>query len=61
MSKDQIKGTATETTGKAQEKLGKVIGYTGQQVKGLNKAISGGAQRIVGNGKAALKVATQKP
>ncbi|NMM27900.1 MAG: CsbD family protein [Glaciimonas sp.] len=49
MNKNQIKGTAKESVGKAQEAAGKLIGSDKQQVKGLDKQIIGKVQKAVGD------------
>lgn len=55
MNKDQVKGVAKEVTGKAQEKVGKLVGSKEQQIKGLAKQISGETQKNLGDVKQAVK------
>lgn len=49
MNKNQIKGTAKEGVGKAQEAAGKLMGSNAQKAKGLGKQIAGKAQKAFGN------------
>jgi uncharacterized protein YjbJ (UPF0337 family) len=49
MNKNQIKGTAKEIVGKAQEEAGKLVGSDEQQIKGLDKQITGKVQKSVGD------------
>ncbi|MEO7559225.1 MAG: CsbD family protein [Nitrosospira sp.] len=59
MNKDQIKGTAKDVAGKAQEETGKVVGSKEQQAKGLVKQVAGKAQKGVGDVKEAIKDSTK--
>jgi uncharacterized protein YjbJ (UPF0337 family) len=49
MNTNQVKGTAKDVAGKAQEKFGEVTGSTDLQVKGLGKQVEGKIQKGVGN------------
>ena len=60
MNKDQVKGAAKDLTGKVQEEAGKLVGSKEQQAKGLNKQISGKAEKIYGDVKEAIKDAGTK-
>ena len=60
MNKDQVKGTAKETVGKVQEKVGEVTGNTNQQVKGMAKQVEGKTQKTVGDAKEMLRDARHK-
>ena len=55
MNKDQVKGMAKFAVGKAQEKMGKLVGSKGQQIKGISKQISGKAQKGVGDIEQSIK------
>ncbi len=55
MNKDQVKGILKDVAGKAQEKVGKLIGNKQQQVKGLGKQISGNAEKSYGDAKEIVK------
>ncbi|MFG6432199.1 CsbD family protein [Roseateles sp. LYH14W] len=55
MNSDQIKGTAKDIAGKAQRKLGEVVGSTEQQVKGGLKQVEGKAQKAAGDAKEVFK------
>ena len=59
MNKDQINGVAKDLAGKVQEAAGKVVGSKEQQVKGLNKQISGKAEKNYGDLKQAVKNASK--
>ncbi len=59
MNKDQVKGTVKEAVGKAQRKVGEVIGSTEQQVKGAVKQAEGKSQKVVGDAKQLVKDATR--
>ncbi|HEY1326505.1 MAG TPA: CsbD family protein [Casimicrobiaceae bacterium] len=48
MNSNQVKGTAKDIAGKAQEKFGEVTGSTEQQVKGQAKQVEGNVQKGVG-------------
>ena len=49
MNSNQVKGTAKDIGGKAQEKLGEVTGNTSQQIKGVANQAEGKIQKGVGN------------
>ncbi|HET9112388.1 MAG TPA: CsbD family protein [Burkholderiales bacterium] len=55
MNKDQIKGTAKEIAGKAQEGVGKVTNNKEQQAKGLGKQVAGKAEKTLGDAKETIK------
>jgi uncharacterized protein YjbJ (UPF0337 family) len=55
MSRDQIKGAATEAAGKIQQKAGELVGDNEQQAKGLTKQVEGSLQKKVGDAKEVLK------
>ncbi|HEV7799478.1 MAG TPA: CsbD family protein [Burkholderiales bacterium] len=54
MNKDQVKGTAKDIAGKAQEKVGELTGSEKQQIKGLKNQAEGKVQKGVGNVKEAV-------
>lgn len=49
MNRNEIKGTAKDIAGKAQQKMGEVTGSTEQQVKGVGKQVEGKLQKGSGN------------
>jgi len=49
MNTNQVKGTAKDIAGKAQEQIGNATGNTSQQVKGVAKQVEGKLQKGVGN------------
>lgn len=55
MNKDQVNGAAKEAAGKAQEKVGQVIGSTDMEADGLVKQGEGKLQKAYGAVKEALK------
>jgi uncharacterized protein YjbJ (UPF0337 family) len=55
MNKDQIKGTIKDAAGKVQEKTGQVIGSPEQELKGIQKQVSGKTQKAVGDLKEVVK------
>jgi uncharacterized protein YjbJ (UPF0337 family) len=55
MNKDQVKGSIKTAAGKVQEKTGRAIGSTEQELKGLSKQVDGKAQKAVGDIKETLK------
>ncbi|MDB5799919.1 MAG: ral stress protein CsbD [Rhodocyclales bacterium] len=55
MNKDQAKGSIKENAGKAQESIGKAIGSSRQENKGLEKQVEGGVQKTYGDAKESLK------
>lgn len=57
MNKDQIKGSAKDIAGKAQEKFGDATDNASQQAKGLGKQAEGKVQKGVGD----LKDSVRKP
>ncbi|NMM09603.1 MAG: CsbD family protein [Polaromonas sp.] len=60
MNKDQVKGVAKETMGKAQNKAGELTGSAEQRIKGLSKEAEGKVQKKVGDAKEMLKDANHK-
>ena len=60
MNKDQVKGTAKDIAGKIQEGAGKAVGSKEQEAKGLDKQVSGKAQKKYGDAKEAIKDAVDK-
>ena len=55
MNKNQVKGAVKDIAGKVQEEAGKLVGSKDQQAKGLNKQISGKAEKAYGDVKEAIK------
>jgi len=49
MNKDQVKGTAKDMAGEAQEEFGKMTGDKEQQAKGQARQVEGQVQKGVGN------------
>ncbi|MGA8048639.1 MAG: CsbD family protein [Burkholderiales bacterium] len=60
MNKNQIKGAARDFVGKAQQEAGKLLGSKKQQVKGLEKQISGRLQKGVGDAAEAIRNVTKR-
>jgi uncharacterized protein YjbJ (UPF0337 family) len=60
MNRDQVKGTAKDIAGKAQEKVGELTGSKSQQVKGAAKQVEGKVQKGVGNAEQTLDKADRK-
>ena len=60
MNKDQVKGTARDIAGKIQEETGRAVGSKEQEAKGLNKQVSGKAQKKYGDAKEVVKDAVDK-
>ncbi|SOD41519.1 CsbD family protein [Nitrosovibrio sp. Nv4] len=60
MNKDQIKGTAKDIAGKAQQDMGELTGSKEQQAKGLAKQGEGKIQKGVGDAKESVKDAADK-
>jgi uncharacterized protein YjbJ (UPF0337 family) len=60
MNKDQVKGTAKDVAGKAQEKAGELTGSEKQQVKGLKNQAEGKIQKGVGDVKEAFRESNEK-
>ena len=58
MNKDQIKDAAKDLGGKVQEEVGKLVGSTEQQAKGLKHEAEGKVQEHVGDLKENLKDAS---
>ncbi len=59
MNKNQVKGAVKDIAGKVQEEAGKLTGSKEQQAKGLNKQISGKAEKAYGDAKEVIKGATK--
>jgi len=55
MNKNQIKGSAKSFVGKVQEEVGILAGNKVQQAKGVNKQISGNAEKALGDAREAIK------
>ena len=55
MNKDQVKGTAKEIGGKIQKEVGKAVGSTEQQVKGMKNQTEGNIQQKAADLKEAAK------
>ncbi|MCS6125964.1 CsbD family protein [Shewanella baltica] len=55
MNKDLIEGSIKDAAGKAQQKIGEIVGNPKQQVKGVQKQIKGKTQKAMGNVKEAAK------
>ena len=49
MNKDQIKGGTKSVVGKVQEKVGRAVGSTEHEAKGIAKQISGDTQKGIGD------------
>ncbi|SEO44075.1 CsbD family protein [Nitrosovibrio sp. Nv6] len=60
MNKDQVKGTAKDIAGKAQQDMGELTGSKEQQAKGLAKQGEGKIQKGVGDAKESVKDAANK-
>lgn len=59
MNKDQVEGSVKKVAGKAQQKMGEIIGNPMQQVKGAQKQVEGNIQKSAGNAKEIIKDATK--
>lgn len=55
MNKDQVKGGAKETAGKAQKNVGDAVGSEQQQAKGALRETAGKAQKNYGDAKEEVK------
>ena len=55
MNSNQVKGSAKDIAGKAQEKFGQAINSDEQQAKGLAKQVEGKVQKKVGDVEKAVK------
>ena len=60
MNKNQVNGAVKNAAGKAQQKVGEVIGNTSQQVKGVAKQIEGTVQKGAGDVEQAVKESSRK-
>ena len=60
MNEDQVKGNLKDVGGKIQEGVGKAIGSTEQQAKGLANQAEGKAQAGLGDAKENVKDAIDK-
>ena len=49
MNKNQVKGTAQDIAGKAQQKIGEATGSPGNQAEGAARQVAGKVQKGVGN------------
>jgi uncharacterized protein YjbJ (UPF0337 family) len=54
MNSDQINGKAKDIGGKVQEEVGKAVGSSEQQAKGLSNQVEGKVQEKYGDAKDAL-------
>lgn len=61
MNKDQVKGTAKDMAGEAQEEFGKITGNKEQQAKGEARQAEGKLQKGVGDVKDKIEDALKKP
>lgn len=55
MNKDQVKGAAKEIGGKIQKEVGKAVGSTEQELKGMKNQAEGNIQQKAGDLKEAAK------
>ncbi|MES2027471.1 MAG: CsbD family protein [Pseudomonadota bacterium] len=55
MNKEQVEGALKDAAGKVQQEIGKLVGSTEQQAKGLAKQVEGKAEKAVGDAKDAFK------
>ena len=55
MNKDQVKGVAKDIAGKVQEKTGKLVGNKEQELKGIDRQITGKAEKNFGDAKEHIK------
>lgn len=60
MNKDQLLGTAFEFGGEFQATLGKILGSKRQQVRGLQRQISGRAKKNLGTARELIKNAVKQ-
>ena len=60
MNKNQIKGTVKDLAGKVQEETGKLIGNREQEAKGINKQVTGQAEKRLGDVKEIVKGAVHQ-
>lgn len=60
MNKEQVKGTAKEIAGRAQEKWGEVIDSRAQRAKGQVKQVEGKFEKAVGNARQAAEKLTRR-
>lgn len=61
MNKDQVKGSAKEVGGQAQEKLGEMTDNHETQAKGEAKQVEGKTQKKAGDVKEGVNEITRKP
>ena len=59
MNTNQVKGTAKDIAGKAQEKFGEMTNQPGQQVKGMAKQVEGKVQKGAGDIRGAAEAANR--
>jgi uncharacterized protein YjbJ (UPF0337 family) len=55
MNKNQVNGTVKDIVGKAQEGTGKLVGSKEQEAKGIQKQVSGKAEKQLGDAKEVVK------
>ncbi|NRO97019.1 CsbD family protein [Paraburkholderia sp. NMBU_R16] len=60
MNKNQVKGVAEQVKGKINEAVGRATGDTKQEIKGDVQQAVGGAQKKLGDAKAAIKAQVKK-
>jgi uncharacterized protein YjbJ (UPF0337 family) len=60
VNRNQVKGTAKDIAGKAQEKVGQMTGSTSQQIKGVGKQMEGKIQKGIGDVQEAAKDSERK-
>ena len=61
MNKDQVKGSVKNVAGKAQNKMGKIVGSKSQQVKGVKNELEGKIQKAAGDSEEVIKDTTTRP
>lgn len=55
MNKDQVEGSLKNVAGKAQQKIGEIVGSDKQKIKGVQKQVEGTIQKSVGDAKEVIK------
>lgn len=59
MNKDQVEGSVKNVAGKAQRKMGEMVGSKNQQNKGVQKEVEGTIQKAAGDAKEVIKDAAK--
>lgn len=59
MNKDQVEGSVKNVAGKAQRKMGEIVGSKNQQNKGVQKEVEGNMQKAAGDSKEIIKDAAK--